>query len=160
MTSAMLRSGHVVYIGYLSGMGMLQDLVFAASRFAPGASYDELVDLTSNQVFVSQAAAAAEGQGTYRDYGLLSTFSGPGGNRLVIVAGTRDIALMEAAYVLTKPERLAELQAQAPASSSFEALYEVSGIRGVNLASKLIRASALDNDAIWRNPDTPESVAN
>src|SRR5690606_14056358 len=30
---AEIKSSHVIYIGYLSGMGMMQDLVFAGSRF-------------------------------------------------------------------------------------------------------------------------------
>src|ERR1700744_303793 len=38
---ASLKSADIVYIGYLSGMGMFQDLTFAGSRFAVGESYDE-----------------------------------------------------------------------------------------------------------------------
>ena len=35
-----LKSADVVYIGYLSGMGMLQDLIFSGSRFSVGDSYE------------------------------------------------------------------------------------------------------------------------
>lgn len=37
-----LKSTHVVYVGYISGMGMLGDRVFAQSRLALGGSFDEL----------------------------------------------------------------------------------------------------------------------
>ena len=48
-----LKNSHIVYIGYISGLGMLGDRVFAASRVAPGGSYDELVD-TKTDSHISQ----------------------------------------------------------------------------------------------------------
>src|SRR5260370_39922452 len=48
-----LKSAHVVYVGYLSGLGMLQDLVFAGSGLDVGGSYDELVDRNSGTHYFS-----------------------------------------------------------------------------------------------------------
>ena len=44
-----LKSADIVYIGYLSGMGMFQDLTFAGSRFTVGESYDEIIDKTTKR---------------------------------------------------------------------------------------------------------------
>src|SRR3984957_11273906 len=48
------KSADIVYIGYLSGMGMLQDMVMTGSRFAIGDSYDEIIDKASGHSYISQ----------------------------------------------------------------------------------------------------------
>ena len=52
-----IKTTHIVYIGYLSGLGMLQDMVFAGSRFAVGDTYDELIDSTTKHRYVSQVGS-------------------------------------------------------------------------------------------------------
>jgi hypothetical protein len=91
-----LKNSHIVYIGYISGLGMLGDRVFAASRVSPGGSYDELVDTKTDHTYLSTAMGASA-DGEFRDYGYFSTFAGPNGNRVVVIAGTRDIGVMQIA---------------------------------------------------------------
>ncbi|HET9445291.1 MAG TPA: hypothetical protein VFO35_03480, partial [Steroidobacteraceae bacterium] len=110
-----LKSSHVVYIGYISGLGMLGDRVFAASRVSPGGSYDELVDTKTDRSYLSTAMGAMGG-GEFRDYGYFSTFAGPGGNRIVIIAGTRDIGVAQTARSLSQRKEVRELSS--PPSSS------------------------------------------
>jgi len=53
VTPATLKSANIIYIGYLSGLGIMQQLVFAGSRFTIGESYDELMDSQTKHLYVS-----------------------------------------------------------------------------------------------------------
>jgi hypothetical protein len=148
LSPAVLTSAHVVYIGYLSGMGMLHDLVFAGSRFSMGDSFDELVDHATGRHYISQAAVPL-GEQKYHDYGYFATFSGPAGNQIVVIAGTRDEAVMHTAQAVTHPATLQQLADSAGGAQSFEALYDVYGMDRMNLGGKLLLTSALNTSRIW-----------
>jgi len=145
---AALKSADIVYIGYLSGLGILERLVFSGSRFTIGGSYDELVDSKTKHLYISQTASQNIGlpqstgkEPAYRDYGFFSSFRGPGGNLIVVISGTRDEGVRQTAETFTNPEKLEELGAQADAALPFEALLEVSALDGVNLSGKVLLES-------------------
>ena len=140
---ASLKSTHIVYVGYLSALGMLQDIALAGSRYSFGGSFDELIDHESGEAWVSEAGMPHRDAERYRDFAYLSRFAGPGGHAHLLIAGTRDTGLMQAAENAADPARLAELKGVLPQPSSFEALYEVQGVNGTNIESRLVRASAL-----------------
>ena len=73
--------------------------------------YIELYDRTTGTSYVSDVGSE-QGRLKYRDYGYVSTFAGPGGNQFVILAGTRDIAVMRTAEVATQESTLRELRLQ------------------------------------------------
>jgi hypothetical protein len=158
---ASFKSSHVVYVGYLSALGMLQDVVFAGSRFSVGSSYDELIDTLTGTPYVSEAGEPLTDSERYRDYAYFSTFAGPNGNRHVIIAGTRDTAVRQAAEMLVDPRRIAELAAKAGANADFEALYEVYGVNRTNIEARLLVAGPLDTGSIWSDPpgETPAAQA-
>jgi hypothetical protein len=143
-----LKSSHVVYIGYISGLGMLGDRVFAASRVSPGGSYDELVDTKTDRTYLSTAMGAMGG-GEFRDYGYFSTFAGPGGNRIVIIAGTRDIGVAQTAQSLSQRKEVRELCKSAQDAKAFESLVEVTGVGQTGLRSRTLFVSAMNADRIW-----------
>ncbi len=149
---ATFKSSHVVYIGYLSGMGMLQDVIFGGSRFGVGTSFDELVDSTNGKSYVSEAGGPLEGSARYRDYAYLSTFAGPQGTRHVVIAGTRDTALRQAAEMVSDPRRIAEISARTQSVKDIEALYEVYGVSRANIEARLLVAAPLDSASIWSDP--------
>ena len=151
MTPDLLTRCDIVYVGYLSGLGMLRRVVFAGSQFAIGDTYDELIDRKSGHHYVSQSSSLWRGDPSYRDYGYFSTFSGTNGNRVVIVAGTRDVALANTAEALARPESTERLTHQAGPRRDFEALYEVYGMEGTNVDSRLLTTVPLNTTAIWRN---------
>jgi hypothetical protein len=154
VTADLLKSGHVIYIGYFSGMGSLRQIVFAGSRLSTGSSFDELKDNTTGQSYLSDVGLE-RGQLKYRDYGYVATFPGTSGNQIVIVAGTRDIAVMRAAELVTRTESLSDI-ARAQPARSFEALYEVYGFGSTDLDARLILTAPRDPDTIWRNaPGAP-----
>jgi hypothetical protein len=139
---ATLKSTHVVYLGYLSGLGMLEDMVLSASRYSLGGSYDELIDSVSGAARVSDAGEPHPPGSRYRDYAYLAAFTGPGGHAHLVLAGMRDVGLMQAAELVADQGRLRELQSQLPGRGPFEALYEVQGLNGINVEARLLEATA------------------
>ncbi|HUO21683.1 MAG TPA: hypothetical protein VMU59_04140 [Caulobacteraceae bacterium] len=142
----MIRRNNIVYIGYFSGLGALKDTVFAGSRFSVGDTYDQILDKRSNRKFSSGGGGPDATGAMYRDYGYFSSFSGPAGGRVVIIAGTRDVGLMQTAEAATSTDAL---QAATRGSTDFEALYDVQGMNRQNVAGKLIIASPIDSSVKW-----------
>lgn len=138
LTPAMARSAHIIYVGLLSGMGILRQMVFDGSRVAIGDSFDELVDLQTHKHYVSQAGVIEDTRATYLDYGYFSARTGADGNELVILAGTRDVALLHVAEVLTQQASLATLNKQAGVQQEFEALYSVQALERSSLGGRLL----------------------
>lgn len=157
LTPAMLKSSNVVYIGYLSGMGWLRDVALAPSRYSIGDTFDDIVDQPTGQHFASQGGRSDADGSMYRDYGYVSTFRGPAGNRVVVIAGTRDAALMQAAEDWTRRDKLQEAARQAGGADAFEALYEVDGMNRLSIGGRLVRASPLDSRKLWTGATPPRA---
>jgi hypothetical protein len=148
VTPAILKSANIIYIGYLSGLGILQQMVFSGSRFSIGDSYDELRDTKTGRLYISQTASQNIGvpqssgkQSAYRDYGLFSSFRGPSGNAILVVSGTRDEGVRQTAEAFTNAAKLGDLRRLIDPSQSFESLLEVSALDGVNLTGKFLVTS-------------------
>jgi hypothetical protein len=145
-----LKNSHIVYIGYLSGLGMLGDRVFAASRVSPGGSYDELVDTKTDHTYLSTAMGASS-DGEFRDYGYFSTFAGPNGNRVVVIAGTRDIGVMQIAQSLSARHAVDDLCKNAGKAPAFESLVEISGMGKTGFKSRPLFVSGMKAEKIWES---------
>lgn len=148
---ASLKSADIVYIGYLSGMGMLQDLIFEGSRFSVGDSYDEIFDKRTRVSYVSEIGSdimdppqPTGKEKTYHDYGVFEKIRGPGGNTIVVISGTRDAGVTQTAEVFTSAQKLKELEQKSDVKLPLEALLEVSAVNGVNLNGKLLAQSNRD----------------
>jgi hypothetical protein len=140
LTPEMLKRNNIVYLGYLSGLGVLRAPVFAGSRFSFGETYDELIDSVSHRRYLSQEGGPSQGDASRRDYGYVTAFKGPSGNRIVVIAGDRDTGLMQAAEALANPDALKAL-AKGAGGDSFEALYEAQGIGRSSLGGRLVVAA-------------------
>jgi hypothetical protein len=151
LDTSVLRETHIVYVGYLSGLGMLSDFVFGGSELAIGETFDELVERKTGKTFISEAGLPNE-ERSYRDYGLFSTLPAPGGNQFVFVAGTRDEGLMQTAEAVTNPAMVqTSIDAIAPDGDvppAFELLYEVAGLGRSNLDALIVHAAELDRERI------------
>ena len=148
-----LKSNHVVYLGLLSALGKLEDFVFSSSQLVIGYTYDELRNVDTGETYTSEAGIP-EVHGDYRDYGFISTFPGPGGNQFVIIAGTRDAGMMQAAHALSDPAFIKSVDAARPNRGvrqppAFEMLYEVTGSGRTNLDAMLVHAAPLNYQQIW-----------
>ncbi|MES2258060.1 MAG: helix-turn-helix domain-containing protein [Pseudomonadota bacterium] len=150
LTPGMLKQANIVYVGYLSGLGILREPVFAASRFRIGETFDELIDAGGQRRYVSQQGGPDNTAGKSRDYGYFSTFEGPDGNRIVIVSGMRDIGVMQTAEATANRATLETLLRKAGPTAAFEALYEVDGIKRLNIGGNLLLASPLKEEKIWK----------
>jgi hypothetical protein len=160
LTPAMIRSSHIVYVGLISGMGVLRDIAFAGSQLKIGDTYDELINRKTNQIYVSQSSVSINENTRYRDYGYFATFAGPNNNRIVILAGTRDVALMHTAEAVSHKDSLVALVDKAGASNNFEALYAVDAIDRTNLDGQLVLADKLDINNIWAHSSAKVAAAN
>jgi hypothetical protein len=145
---ASLKSADIVYIGYLSGMGMFQDLTFAGSRFTVGESYDEIIDKTTKHSYVSDVGSQIMDppkrtgkQERYHDYGMFAKFRGPGGNPVVVISGTRDEGVSQTADAFTNAQKLEEISSQVDAALPIEVLLDVSAFDGVSLTGKPLVAT-------------------
>jgi hypothetical protein len=136
-----VKTTHVIYIGYLSALGMLEDMVFGGSRYAFGGSYDELIDGETGKMWTSNAGEPHSGTERYTDYAYVAGVTGPGNVQHLIIAGTRDTGLMQAAENLASISALQELARAKAGWRNFEALYEVQGANGINVESRLIGAN-------------------
>jgi hypothetical protein len=152
-----IKSANIVYIGLLSGLGALQKVVFAASRFRVGDSFDELIDGKTEHHYFSGANQYAGDSSRrfgvgYHDYGFFSTFSGVGGNQFVVIASTQDEGLRQMSEELTDRARLDELSKQSAGKADFEALFQVFGMDNLDLNGKLLVTSPLNPSNIWTAP--------
>jgi hypothetical protein len=145
-----LKSTHVVYLGYISGMGMLGDRVFTNSRLMLGGSFDELHDQQTGETYVSTAMPMGAEGGAFRDFGYFSTFAGPNGNRVVIISGTRDNGVMHVAEAVSRRSSVEEIDGKAGDAESFESLYEVDGMARAGLNARLLFVTSRKDDEIWR----------
>jgi hypothetical protein len=147
-----LVSTDIIYVGYLSGLGMLQDFVFNGSRFKVGDSYDEIIDQQTRHSYVSQTGdqffsppQPSGSQTAYHDYGIFAKLRGPGGNTVLVIAGTRDAGVRQTAEAFTSADKIDEFARPALGAASFETLLDVSAFDGVNLSGKLLLQSRRDD---------------
>ncbi len=149
LTPEMLKRNNIVYLGYLSGLGILRAPVFAGSRFQVGETYDDMIDSVSHKLYRSQEGGPSQGDANRRDYGYVAAFRGPGGNRIVVIAGARDTGLQQAAEALANPDALKALLKTVGDADSFEALYEAEGIGRSTLGGHLEIAAPRNKVNPW-----------
>lgn len=144
VTSDTFRDSNVVYIGLMSGMGLLEDVNFMSSNFAIGENYDELIEIAAQRRYMSEEAMSLASARYYKDYGYLSVFREPGGALVAVVAGARDTGLRGLAPLVggaDLPDGLEEL-AESDEPRGYEALFEITGQQGSDLGEKLVAAKA------------------
>jgi hypothetical protein len=146
---------HVIYVGLLSGLQSLQDILFSASGLATGATFDELISIDEGTRFTSSSGLST-GEDSYRDFGMLSTFAAPSGTQFLFLAGMRDEGLANLAEEVATLPALAELEQalateQLAKGASFEALYEVLGFSNTNFDANLAYLAPLDTQVLWQN---------
>lgn len=146
---------HVIYVGLLSGLQSLQDILFSASGLATGSTFDELISIDEGTRFTSSSGLST-GEDSYRDFGMLSTFPAPSGTQFLFLAGMRDEGLANLAEEVAMLPALAELEQALAAEQiadgvSFEALYEVLGFSNTNFDASLAYLAPLDTQVLWQN---------
>lgn len=146
------KEANIVYVGFLSGLGALQDPLFRASGFKIGENFDELVDKASGRRFRSDWGVVADGKVPQRDYGYIASLRGPAGNRILIIAGTRDPAVVQMAEVAADQQQLDAIDAKID-RNAFEALFEVRTLGNLNLGSSLVLVRPMRAQSIWQSEE-------
>lgn len=78
----------------------------------------------------------APGDHLNRDYGYMAAFTGPAGNRFLIIAGERDIGVLQTAETATNGKGITALKPDA--AGGLEVLYEVDGVGRTNVGAKAV----------------------
>jgi hypothetical protein len=154
LTTADIRTNHIVYIGYLSALERLTDMTFAGSGLQIGRSYDELLNRQTEEYYTSDAGLPEQGE-PFRDYGMFSTFPASTNTQVVLISGMRDAGLMHTAQALSDKDTLDDLVVAIDsdtdeAVASFEALFEVFGVDRLNFDANLVYANLRDSSQIWQ----------
>ena len=142
VTSDIFRTHNVVYLGLVSGMGLLEEVNFRDSGIGLGPSYDELIDKETGRHYVSTEARNVASQNYYRDYGYLSVFREPSGALIAVVAGARDTGLRGISPIVVQHELPDAVEDLAESGESYELLYEITGQQGADLSEKLLLAAS------------------
>jgi len=150
LTTSDIRSNHIVYIGYISALEKLTKMAFAGSGLSIGRSYDELLNVATDEYYTSDAGLPENGE-PFRDYGMFSTFPAGSNSHVVVISGMRDAGLMHTAQALSDGNTLEDMIAALDGgpANSFEALFEVFGVDRMNFDANLIYTKPLDATLIW-----------
>ena len=131
-----LRRHDILYVGRLSQLGPLRSSVLAQSRFTLP-RFDRLADRENGDVFAATVYREATA-GEARDIGYLSVRNGPGGRRIIVLAGLGDIGTGAMAQLLGDPLSLLSLKQELGDSRMFEALFAVESTPGRPVTRELI----------------------
>ena len=145
-TPRMLRDNDVIYIGYISGLHALEPITFHGGRFQLGSSYDELTDKQTGKRFLSDSARAGAPGADSREFGYFTSIIGPKGNRLTVLAGTRDAGLMGVAHAVTDPSIIGKVQL---ADGGVEMVIEATGKDFMGLVPKVVAEAPRNAQASW-----------
>lgn len=157
LSAAQLRGSDILFVGLLSGLGPLRKPIFGNSRFTIGDSYDEVIDRSTRKIYSADPPRGNDV--ARRDYAYVAAVPGPNGNRILIAAGTRDPALLQAIDILRTPGELAKLD-DVSGNGFFEALYAVDGVGEDRFQSRLIAASPRATTGIWEAmPNLPGTIS-
>lgn len=142
LTSETARDYNIVYVGLVSGMGLLEDVTFSNSSIKVGETYDEFTDSVARKRYVSEEARRLASPVYYRDYAYFARFREPGGALVAVIAGNRDTALRGAAPILAAAELPDEVADLAGADRGLEGLFQVTGQQGADLSERLLAVRA------------------
>lgn len=138
VTAAMLATHDVVYVGLLSGLGLLEDIAFAdSSSLRVGETYDEIIDKRSRRRWISDEATRIAAPVFYRDYAYVARFHAPGGALVTVVASERVTGLRGIGPIVTA-QHLPDDLAEAADGDGFEALIRFTGQQGADLSDQLV----------------------
>jgi hypothetical protein len=138
LTAATARDYNIVYVGLVSGMGLLEDVTFSGSTIKVGETYDEFTDGKTGKRYASEEARRVASPVYYRDYGYFARFREPGGALVAVIAGNRDTGLRGLAPMLAGGHLPAQVSRLAQGSGGLEGLYQITGQQGADLSEKLL----------------------
>lgn len=151
-----LKQSNIVYLGLLSGLGILRGPLFQASGFAFEASYEELIDTQTRKTFRASRGIFDDKQSPQIDFAYLAAMPGPADNRILVIAGTRDPAAIALSRLVADPAQIDALLKRTGGTPNFEALYQVRSMGGTIMGSNLVVVRPLKAQRVWNGNITQQ----
>ena len=135
----MIKRHSFVYVGFIPGLQTNLPSAMEGSNLQIDIATGTVGHRTSGQRYQPTPRDLRE-RNTHREFAYLAAIRGPSGNRIVIVAGSANAGLQEAAKLASDLPTMKRLSQQAGQATDFEALYEVRSTGDLGLGAKLIGA--------------------
>ena len=158
VTPQMMNDNDLLYIGLLSGMGGLLEPAFRGSRVVLGETFDELRVRDGDARFIGGGTNPSESRQIILDYGYFSSFPGPTGNRIMVLAGMRDVGLEGLATAMVDAKVLRSLPSVG-SDEALELIFGTEGSDGVILTPTLVLKEYHDGRRLWTTGGRPASPA-
>jgi hypothetical protein len=153
-----MQAYDIIYVGPMARIGPLGANLHGASRYRFDAASSGVTDAESGHLYLPEGDLADH----HKDYALVSRFTGPAGNQiLIITAGGRNAGLAQIVRTATSAGGLAAFErkfrdAGIAASAPFEALLSVTGFKQTDLAAEILDVRGLPESGA---PAAPPSQA-
>ena len=141
LTSEDLRDYDVIYVGFVRAMGsILRDYYFARSNFESSPPlFMSLVDTSTGTTYLRSGPVPQHNM----DYGLVSRFTGPAGNEILVFAGIGDVGVLAAVHSLSTQHEAARIEemlrsTEIEISNGFEVLLEADGHSRTDLDLRVV----------------------
>lgn len=137
----MIKRHSFIYVGYLLGLRQNLPSVFEGSAIDVDVQTGQIVVASTGTRYAPSSPDEKE-RATHIEYAYIAALKGPGSNRIVVVTGTGNAALQEAAKLASDQASMERLTRAVGNAESFEALYEVRSTGDLGLGARLIQAGA------------------
>jgi hypothetical protein len=147
LSQKIIDTANIVNIEHFARPGVLRSAILKKSVLAPGNTPGEIKDLKSGKVFryrptlSSGRATPADSYGL--DYGYLASYSGPSGNRILIISGIGDIAISEMVKLVADKKAIDLIEKKTFGDQGFEVLYEIRTVGDFVFDIKLLISRSL-----------------
>lgn len=149
-----IKQANIIYIGHFEKMGMLQNY-FKGSQYHFNVQKNQLQEKSTERVFASPTDINAQ----YIDYGLFAKVDGPRNNKIYIVSGFTDSALLWLSWFLTSTDQqsintlLQSAENQTlKQNDNFELLFKINSMKGQDMGHELLSNTKIISDNIWNMP--------
>lgn len=133
----MIKRQSFIYVGFIPGLQKNLPSAMEGSNLQIDSAAGTVVHRKNGQTYQPTPRDLRE-RNTHQEFAYLAAIRGPSGNRIIIVAGTANAGLQEAAKLASDLPTMKRLSQQAGQAVDFEALYEVRSTGDLGLGAKLI----------------------
>jgi hypothetical protein len=150
LTAHDLRESDVIFIGLYKTLGPLLS-IFDASLYETNAEFTQLTHDETGETYEIKGDPI----GRHTDYGLFARLAGPTGNVVVVCAGFTDTSILQIMKTMNGSKPTQDLWKRffpnGVTPTSFEILFEASGVDRNDISSRILHAGPLDARAAWEN---------
>lgn len=133
----MIKRQSFIYVGFISGLQKNLPSVMEGSNLQIDPATGTIGHGKNGLRYQPTPRDLLE-RNTHQEFAYLAAIRGPSGNRIIIVTGTANAGLQEAAKLASDLPSMKRLSQQAGNATDFEALYEVRSTGDLGLGAKLI----------------------